>query len=268
MSDITSANTSENNAISEAQDDSSAKEPETAEQAEGTEPSETVETESEAQDDNTVEDTDRDYEKDAAYAEMRRRTEEAEARAAELEYQQRLADNESNKATRLAEVERLARQEGLSDEEIEQLKNEAAAEADKDFELSNKESEIEQLQQMNAELQGERQMQEDLIAIQQLDPEVKDLDDLGEAFYKLRLARDEDGENYISAEEAYFAARAIQEMHAELEPKAPQAPGIAATSAGEQEFYTKEQVEHMSADEIRRNLDKINRSMQRPNWGD
>lgn len=252
-----SANIPEGNA---APDTQAPKEPEVADPAEeGTEPNE-------AQDDITPEEGERDFEKDAAFAEMRRkaeRSEELEQQLAELKQQQRTAEHDATKAKKLAEVERIARESGLSDEEVQELLNDTESDLDKDLELKNRDDIIDQLQKQNAAYEAAVEANDTLKAIQKIDPTVKDLDDLGENFPKFAISMDGNGERLLTPEQAYFACKAYENHMDEITPVAPKAPGEVKTDAGDKDFYTQEEVEAMSADEIRRNLDKINASSTR-----
>lgn len=118
MSEELSANTPE---VAE-QDTQSENTPEVAEQ-------ETVE---------NAEENERDFEKDSAFAEMRRKAEEAETKAQEaetkaqeLEQQRRLSELESKKNLTFSELERAGIEAGLSEEDILSLKEEAEEELQK-----------------------------------------------------------------------------------------------------------------------------------------
>jgi hypothetical protein len=113
-------------------------------------------------------------------------------------------------------------------------------------ELAQKESEL-----LSYRVQA--RMSEDLKAIQAIDPNVKDLDSLGQDYFDL-IADDK-----ISAVQAYFAAKA---KAAAEKAVAPAEVGKVNQSEGPKDSYTKEEVEAMSPAEVREHYDAIRQSMK------
>lgn len=205
--------------------------------AEGQEP-ETPDTEDEPEEEG----------EDPVLEELREAKEEAERRAAEAE-------------------ERLKRQEALlgraSDSEdpaldvaaemlgIEPSELEAAVNQELEAERAAKERES--LEEELESLKVEKEMEKDLIEVRKIDPDVNSLVELGETFFKCVAAG-------MNAAEAYHASRAVEEK---TTPTPPAEIGKVNQSSVEKDFYTKEEVEAMTAEEVEKNLPKIEISMRK-----
>lgn len=258
MSEETSVNTSE---VTEPTTDEGVKEPEVTEPTEDTA----------EQKDTATEEVERDFEKDKAFAEQRRLREAAERERDELkaqhEEQLRKSEHDANKQAAINEISRIGQLQGLTEDEIAELQEQAGEEFDTQAKIDQLESEKAALEQTNADLAVEQMMKSDLEALQKLDPNIKSIDDLGDTFLKLRTSTDENGEFIITPEQAYYAAKAYEGKLEETKPKAPEEPGFGDTSHGDKTFYTQEEVENMSQDEVMKHLKAINESSMRWNKG-
>ena len=108
--------------------------------------------------------------------------------------------------------------------------------------------EFENLQAENASLreqlvsaQAERMMRDDLAIIREIDPNVKSLEEVGEAFVRMRL----DGK--LSAKEAYYACKAMELKEAVL---APDAIGKVSDMKAERDYFTSEEIDNLTDEEL------------------
>lgn len=190
-------------------------------------------------------------EADAAFAEQRRRIAELEERERTL--------NEQN-AAMIAALQRYF--DGDTADELainanayaeERDPEEVRAEYEKARELEKLQRENEMLnnQLMNAEV--DRLMREGLREIQEIDPNVKSLDELGSQFADFIRAG-------LPTKEAYYATKAM-----EMKEKvfAPDAIGKVADSKAERDYYTSEELDHLTDEEMDNNWDKVMRSLNR-----
>ena len=101
--------------------------------------------------------------------------------------------------------------------------------------------------------QVDRLMQEGLREVQAIDPNVKSLDALGESFARLIA-------NGVPTKEAYYASKAM-----ELKEKilAPDAIGRVSDTKTERDYYTSEELDNLTDEEMDANWDKVMRSMGR-----
>ena len=220
----------------EGAEDQELADPEDKEEEEGAEDQELADPES------------RKTEADAAFAELRRENDELQRKLQEKEERLRVSE------------EALGR---FFDGDDKALKAIAYAE-EKPLEQVQKEfkerTEIESLRKENEVLKAKQQqaavelaIEHDLKAIQKIDPNVKSLEELGDTFIRLIAS----GAN---AEDAYYAAIAKKEK----ETKSPaKPPGKIGQSGGEKDFFTKEEVEQMSPEEVHKNYEKIKTSMKK-----
>lgn len=188
---------------------------------------------------------------DAAFAEMRRRAEEAERRQMELESSNRQMsealelyfDGESPEDLALSAR---AYANGTSlEQEREQLEFQMRA--------SNLEQENRQLNDQLIQLQAERQMAQDLATVQEIDPNIGSLDELDASFFDYIAAG-------LPADDAYYAmmAKTAREKVVPIEPV-----GDVNTHEVATDYFTREQVENMSDAEMDANFDAIKKSMKR-----
>ena len=188
---------------------------------------------------------------DTAFAEMRRAKEEAEAKAKETERELeqlktyrgllgRVSDSE------VPEIDIVAQALGISPEELE-------SQLEEEMQLSEIEKQNEQLSEELEAIKLEKAMQSDLVEIQKIDPTVKDLNDLGEYYFKCIQAG-------MSGVDAYHATK-----FKESQTKTTPAPEIGKVNQSEtkKDFYTKAEVESMSAAEVEQNLEAIEKSMKK-----
>lgn len=184
-------------------------------------------------------------EADSAFAELRRRAEEAEKRNAEYETQNKQMIEalglyfDGDNATDLAIAARANAKQISPDEERARYEAEQA-------QLSMSE-ENKRLQEENLALRVEQMMAKGLSEIQQIDPDVKSLEDLGDSFANFIRAG-------LSSVDAYYAVKA-KEAKEKITP--PKTVGKVTTTKGESNFFTKEEVEAMSDEEIDKNFANI-----------
>lgn len=120
--------------------------------------------------------------------------------------------------------------------------------------------EYEDLKARNAALEEElldahveRLMREGLREVQAIDPNVKDLDELGDTFNHLIA-------NGVPTIEAYYAAKAMELKEKVL---APDAIGRVSDTKAERDYYTSEELDNLTDEEMDANWDKVMRSMGR-----
>lgn len=123
------------------------------------------------------------------------------------------------------------------------------------------ENERERLEQENEELSNElldyrtkAQMDKDLQAIQAIDPTVKDLDSLGKDFLDLIST------GKVTGVQAYYATKAKQQAETATPPEAP---GKVNQSTEPKDYFTKEEAEAMSPEEMHKNYDLVRKSMSK-----
>lgn len=124
-------------------------------------------------------------------------------------------------------------------------------ERDREFEdLRARNEELEALL-LNSEV--DRLMREGLREVQTIDPNVKSLDELGSTFTNLIA-------NGLPTKQAYYAAKAM-----ELNEKilAPDAIGRVSDTKAERDYYTSEELDNLTDEEMDANWDKVMRSMGR-----
>ena len=178
-------------------------------------------------------------ESDAAFAEMRRANQQLEREKKQM--MQALSRYFEGETPEDLSINALAyadqrdpdefRQEWEHAQEYEDLK---ATNADLESELFN--------------LRAEKLMRDDLREIQEIDPSIKSLDDLGETFLKLRLNND----LQLSATEAYYAVKAKEQREKIL---APSAIGKVADNKTERDYFTSEELDNLTDEQL--NDDKI-----------
>jgi hypothetical protein len=131
--------------------------------------------------------------------------------------------------------------------------------------LQRLKDQVETLAEREADLKAERMMQSDLEAIKKIDPKIESIEDLGETFVKIINQLDEDGERILTPEEAYYAARAHDGLLEKTKPKAPEAPGAVNTGAPDKTYFTRDEVERMTPEEVEKHYDAIEESQRK--WG-
>ena len=120
-------------------------------------------------------------------------------------------------------------------------------------EFDNIKAENEYLRKQLLNVRVDRLMQDGLREIQEIDPTVKSLADLGSNFAKFIG-------NGLSNKEAYYASKAM-----ELKEKviAPSAIGKVADTKAERDYYTSEELDHLTDEEMDANWEKVMRSLNR-----
>ena len=184
---------------------------------------------------------------DARFAQMRRELEQAKADKQALED---ALGNFFDGDTESKVIQAQAYAQGKTEEEIR-------AEIEAENEHDRLEQELEQANDELLSYKAKAQMDEDLKAIQAIDPTVKDLDSLGEDY----LAMISTGK--CSAVQAYYATKAKQAAEKAVPPEAP---GKVNAAEGPKDYYTYEEVAAMSPAEVRKNYDTIRKSMAK--WGE
>ena len=186
---------------------------------------------------------------DSAWAEMRRRAEEAEKKAQETEEQNRLMAEAlgmyfpSEDPMEMA-IQAKANALGV-DPEIERARFEAEREKEQ---LATKNEALEE--QLN-QIKIERLMDKGLSEIKTIDPSVKELSDLGPDFPRYIAAG-------LSSLDAYYAVKA-KEAKTKVNP--PKPIGRVSETSLDSSLFSKDEVDAMSDDEIEKNLESIRKSM-------
>ena len=121
----------------------------------------------------------------------------------------------------------------------------------KEFEGLKEENEV--LKNQLVEVEIDRRMQEGLREIQEIDPNIESLDELGPSFINMVRAG-------LTNKEAYFATIT---MNARAKVMPPDDIGRVADNRVERDYYTSEEIDHMSRTEIRENWDKVMRSLEK-----
>ena len=193
----------------------------------------------------------RDYEKDAAYASMRRSMEQAQK-----EREESLKQIEALKAER----ERLTNSFGLfgfkgnvdeiedqakahyTGKSVEEVRNERL-QAQKVFEEQQRREQENiakdnQIKDLQKQLYS-RILDDDLKKIQAIDPTVKNLDELGDKFMKLMAL------GGWTAEDAYHAVKSIGTANQKTPP--PEMGKVNATQKADKTYYTEAEVDAMIA---------------------
>ena len=183
-------------------------------------------------------------ESDAAFAEMRRQNQALEqSNRMMMEALQRYFDGETAEELSI-NANAYAEQRDPDDYREEWEHNQ---------EFARLQSENEELQNRLFDAEVDRLMREGLREIQEIDPNVKSLDELGQQFGNFIRAG-------LTSKEAYYATKAM-----ELKEKvfAPDAIGRVADTKSERDYYTSEELDHLTDEEMDANWDKVMRSMQR-----
>ena len=183
-------------------------------------------------------------ESDAAFAEMRRQNQALEqSNRMMMEALQRYFDGETAEELSI-NANAYAEQRDPDDYREEWEHNQ---------EFARLQSENEELQNKLFDAEVDRLMREGLREIQEIDPNVKSLDELGQQFGNFIRAG-------LTSKEAYYATKAM-----ELKEKvfAPDAIGRVADTKSERDYYTSEELDHLTDEEMDANWDKVMRSMQR-----
>lgn len=181
---------------------------------------------------------------DSAFAEMRRRNRE-------LENDNKLMFDALNRYFTGDDAKELSIQANAYADSRDP--EEVRAEFERSREAEELRSKNEELQEQLMNIQIEQRMAEDLRTIQGIDPTVKSLDDLGESFI-----------NYISAgldaTDAYYASL-LKDQKEKVYP--PSEIGKIADTKIDRDYYTSEELDNLTDEELDANWDKVMRSMKR-----
>lgn len=183
-------------------------------------------------------------EQDAAFAEMRRKNQELEnSNRMMMEALQRYFDGDDAEELSLA-ANAYAEQKSVDEYRDEWEHNQ---------EFLRLQNENEELQNQLLDAQVDRLMREGLREIQEIDPNVKSLDELGDTFGNFIRAG-------LPTKEAYYATKAM-----ELKEKvfAPDAIGRVSDTKAERDYYTSAELDALTDEEMDENWDKVMRSLQR-----
>jgi hypothetical protein len=192
---------------------------------------------------------------DKAFAAQRRRIAELEKELEKRDQEAADAQREAEKNEQLRNIIDFAKEQGYTEQEINDLIEDVKADQEAEDERIKLQSEKEQLEDEVLRLQVEQMMTEDLKALQRIDPDLTDLDTLGEEFFALRSSG-------IEPVRAYHMIKTADEA---TKPKGAYAPGKLNKAKQESEYYTSEELDAMSVEEIQANWEKVQRSMNRLN---
>ena len=108
-------------------------------------------------------------------------------------------------------------------------------------EYERMQAENEDLKNQLLSAQVDKMMREDLATVQEISPDVKSLDELGESFIRMRL------DGGLSVKEAYYACKAMELKEKVL---APDAIGKVSDTKAERDYYTSEEIDNLTDEEL------------------
>ena len=182
-------------------------------------------------------------EADARFAEMRRQNQQLEREAQMMrEALSRYFEGET--------AEELSINANAYAEERDPDEYRVEWERQQDYERALRENEALRDQMLNMEI--DKRMREGLREIQEIDPNVKSLDELGESFVHMIGAG-------LSTKEAYFATLAMNNKDKVF---APDPIGRVSDNRVERDYYTSEELDNLTDEELDANWDKVMRSMK------
>ena len=196
-----------------------------------------------------------EYSEDAQEVETHERT-EADARFAEMRRQNQQLERDAQMMR-----EALSRYfEGETAEELSINANAYAEERDpdeyrqewereQDYERAIRENE--ELRDRMLEMEIDKRMDEGLREVREIDPNVKSLDELGESFIHMIAAG-------LTTKEAYYATLAMKNNE---KVYAPDPIGRVSDNRVERDYYTSEELDNLTDEELDANWDKVMRSM-------
>ena len=188
---------------------------------------------------------------DSAFAEQRRRIRELEETNAQKEAENKEMFEALSRFFNGESAEELSINANAYAEQRDPDEYRAEYEHKKEFDSLKAENETLNDELLN--IQVEALMREGLKEIQSIDPSVKSLDELGETFAHFIGAG-------LTTKEAYYAAKA---RDANEKVYAPDAIGKVADTRAERDYYTSDELDHLSDEELDANWDKVMRSMNR-----
>lgn len=210
---------------------------------EPSEPNEAIDEEVDTHAENSIDDSGR-TESDAAFAEMRRKNEGLERDVQMLqEALGRYFDGET--------PEELALMAQAYEEKREY--DDVKAEYDKEHELEELREKVRLAEEEKMNLEIDQLIAQGLRDVQEIDPTIKSLEELGETFANFIGAG-------LSAKQAYYAT---QQMEAREKVHAPDGVGKIADNKTEREYYTSEELDNLTEEEMDANWDKVKKSLAR-----
>lgn len=208
---------------------------ESAETQEVAEPDTAVDSTEEAEQSNRTE-------ADARFAEMRRQNQQLEREAKMMrEALGRYFEGET--------AEELSINANAYAEERDPDEYRKEWEREQDYERAIRENE--ELRDQMLEMEIEKRMREGLREVQEIDSNVKSLDELGESFIHMIAAG-------LTTKEAYYATLA---MRSKEKVFAPDPIGRVSDNRVERDYYTSEELDNLTDEELDANWDKVMRSM-------
>ena len=179
---------------------------------------------------------------DAAFAEMRRQNQQLEREAQMMrEALSRYFEGET--------AEELSINANAYAEERDPDEYRQEWERQQDYERAIQENE--QLRSKVLEMELDEMLRSGLREIQEIDPSIKSLGELGEPFVKMIRAG-------LSNKEAYYATLAMNNSEKVF---APDPIGRVSDNRIERDYYTSEELDHLTDEEMDANWDKVWRSM-------
>ncbi len=214
---------------------------------ESVETQEVAEPVSDNKDVTTTEESRQTDERDSAFADMRRRLEQAERENQQMIEALSLYFDGDNGEDLSIQAQAYAQQR--SPEEIRE-----ELEAMNEYDALVAENEYLKQTALNAEI--EKAVDESLRLLNSIDPNIKtyeDIENLGDDFLSLISAG-------VDTETAFYATQAKKYKNT---PNAPNPIGKINNNQVERDYYTSEELDNLSKAEIRANWDKVERSMKR-----
>lgn len=194
------------------------------------------------EDEEEVEDTHERTEADARFAEMRRQNQALE-REAEMMREALSRYFEGETAEELSINANAYAEERDPDEYREEWERE------QDYERTLQENE--ELRERMLEMEVDRRMEDALREVKEIEPSIASLDELGDSFANMIAAG-------LTTKEAYYASLAMKSKEKVL---APDPIGKVADNRVERDYYTSEELDNLTDEELDANWDKVMRSM-------
>jgi hypothetical protein len=180
---------------------------------------------------------------DAKFAEMRRQNQQLEREAKMMrEALSRYFEGET--------AEELSINANAYAEERDPAEYRQEWEKQQDYERALRENE--ELRDQMLEMEIDKRMRDGLREVQEIDPNVKSLDELGESFIHMIGAG-------LTTKEAYYATLAMKSKEKIF---APDPIGKVADNRVERDYYTSEELDNLTDEELDANWDKVMRSMK------
>ena len=182
-------------------------------------------------------------EADAKFAEMRRQNQQLEREAKMMrEALSRYFEGET--------AEELSINANAYAEERDPAEYREEWEKQQDYERALRENE--ELRDQMLEMEIDKRMRDGLREVQEIDPNVKSLDELGDSFIHMIAAG-------LTTKEAYYATLAMKSKEKIF---APDPIGKVADNRVERDYYTSEELDNLTDEELDANWDKVMRSMK------